>query len=47
VTTYGIDLPPLRERFRPVDEGVEAIVSLLSQTTPPSPAVRQAHRRTV
>ena len=30
---YGIDLPPLRERFDRFDEGVEAIVSLLSQTT--------------
>jgi alkanesulfonate monooxygenase SsuD/methylene tetrahydromethanopterin reductase-like flavin-dependent oxidoreductase (luciferase family) len=28
---YGIDLPPLRERFDRFDEGVEAIVSLLSQ----------------
>ena len=30
---YGITLPPLRERFDRFDEGVEAIVSLLSQTT--------------
>jgi F420-dependent oxidoreductase-like protein len=30
---YGIDLPPLRERFDRFDEGVEAIVKLLSQTT--------------
>jgi F420-dependent oxidoreductase-like protein len=30
---YGIDLPPLRERFDRFDEGVEAIVLLLSQTT--------------
>src|SRR5215467_9247213 len=30
---YGIELPPLRERFDRFDEGVEAIVSLLSQTT--------------
>jgi alkanesulfonate monooxygenase SsuD/methylene tetrahydromethanopterin reductase-like flavin-dependent oxidoreductase (luciferase family) len=29
---YGIDLPPLRERFDRFDEGCEAIVSLLSQT---------------
>jgi F420-dependent oxidoreductase-like protein len=28
---YGIDLPPLRERFDRFDEGVEAIASLLSQ----------------
>src|SRR6201986_4048158 len=28
---YGIDLPPLRERFDRFDEGVEAIVSLLTQ----------------
>src|ERR1700751_3578746 len=27
---YGIDLPPLRERFDRFDEGVEALVSLLS-----------------
>src|SRR5712671_2031972 len=30
---YGIPLPPLRERFDRFDEGVEAIVGLLSQTT--------------
>ena len=30
---YGITLPPLRERFDRFDEGVEAIVSLLSQPT--------------
>jgi F420-dependent oxidoreductase-like protein len=30
---YGIDLPPLRERFDRFDEGVEAIVALLSQET--------------
>jgi alkanesulfonate monooxygenase SsuD/methylene tetrahydromethanopterin reductase-like flavin-dependent oxidoreductase (luciferase family) len=30
---YGIDLPPLRERFDRFDEGVEAIIRLLSQTT--------------
>src|SRR5690348_7080306 len=30
---YGIDLPPLRERFDRFDEGVEAIVGLLSQVT--------------
>jgi F420-dependent oxidoreductase-like protein len=30
---YGIELPPLRERFDRFDEGVEAIVKLLSQTT--------------
>jgi F420-dependent oxidoreductase-like protein len=30
---YGIDLPPLRERFDRFDEGVEAIVRLLSQET--------------
>jgi F420-dependent oxidoreductase-like protein len=30
---YGIELPPLRERFDRFDEGVETIVSLLSQTT--------------
>jgi F420-dependent oxidoreductase-like protein len=28
---YGIDLPPLRERFDRFDEGIEAIVGLLSQ----------------
>jgi len=30
---YGIDLPPLPERFDRFDEGVEAIISLLSQPT--------------
>jgi F420-dependent oxidoreductase-like protein len=30
---YGIDLPPLRERFDRFDEGVEVIVRLLSQQT--------------
>jgi F420-dependent oxidoreductase-like protein len=30
---YGIALPPLRERFDRFDEGVEAIVSLLTQET--------------
>ena len=30
---YGIELPPLRERFDRFDEGVEAIVRLLSQPT--------------
>ncbi|HEV8557871.1 MAG TPA: TIGR03560 family F420-dependent LLM class oxidoreductase [Actinophytocola sp.] len=30
---YGIELPPLRERFDRFDEGVEAIVRLLSQET--------------
>ncbi|HEX6472664.1 MAG TPA: LLM class F420-dependent oxidoreductase [Streptosporangiaceae bacterium] len=30
---YGIELPPLRERFDRFDEGVETIVSLLSRTT--------------
>jgi alkanesulfonate monooxygenase SsuD/methylene tetrahydromethanopterin reductase-like flavin-dependent oxidoreductase (luciferase family) len=30
---YGIDLPPLRERFDRFDEGVEAIILLLSQET--------------
>jgi F420-dependent oxidoreductase-like protein len=30
---YGIDLPPLRERFDRFDEGVEAIVRLLTQPT--------------
>jgi F420-dependent oxidoreductase-like protein len=29
---YGIELPPLRERFDRFDEGVEAVVLLLSQT---------------
>src|SRR5213080_5422338 len=30
---YGIRLPPLRERFDRFDEGVEAIIGLLSQET--------------
>ncbi len=30
---YGIDLPPLRERFDRFDEGVEAMVRLLSDRT--------------
>jgi alkanesulfonate monooxygenase SsuD/methylene tetrahydromethanopterin reductase-like flavin-dependent oxidoreductase (luciferase family) len=30
---YGIELPPLRERFDRFDEGVEVIVGLLSDTT--------------
>jgi F420-dependent oxidoreductase-like protein len=30
---YGIELPPLRERFDRFDEGVEAIVRLLTQPT--------------
>jgi F420-dependent oxidoreductase-like protein len=30
---YGIDLPPLRERFDRFDEGVETIVSLLTRPT--------------
>jgi F420-dependent oxidoreductase-like protein len=30
---YGIELPPLRERFDRFDEGVEAMISLLSNTT--------------
>jgi F420-dependent oxidoreductase-like protein len=30
---YGIELPPLRERFDRFDEGVEAVVRLLSQTS--------------
>ncbi|HLH59519.1 MAG TPA: TIGR03560 family F420-dependent LLM class oxidoreductase [Streptosporangiaceae bacterium] len=32
-SAYGIDLPPLRERFDRFDEGVEAIAGLLSQET--------------
>jgi F420-dependent oxidoreductase-like protein len=32
-TAYGIELPPLRERFDRFDEGVEVIISLLSQET--------------
>src|SRR5215475_6333460 len=30
---YGIELPPLKERFDRFDEGIEAIVGLLSNTT--------------
>ena len=30
---YGIDLPPLRERFDRFDEGVQTIIALLTQTT--------------
>ena len=30
---YGIELPPLRERFDRFDEGVEAMIRLLSQPT--------------
>jgi F420-dependent oxidoreductase-like protein len=30
---YGIELPPLRERFDQFDEGVQVIISLLSQET--------------
>ncbi|HUJ08277.1 MAG TPA: TIGR03560 family F420-dependent LLM class oxidoreductase [Streptosporangiaceae bacterium] len=30
---YGIELPPLRERFDRFDEGVEAVARLLSDTT--------------
>jgi F420-dependent oxidoreductase-like protein len=30
---YGIDLPPLRERFDRFDEGVQAIISLLTHET--------------
>jgi alkanesulfonate monooxygenase SsuD/methylene tetrahydromethanopterin reductase-like flavin-dependent oxidoreductase (luciferase family) len=30
---YGIELPPLRERFDMFDEGVEAIVGLLTQAS--------------
>ncbi|MHB1593398.1 MAG: TIGR03560 family F420-dependent LLM class oxidoreductase [Streptosporangiaceae bacterium] len=44
---YGIDLPPLRERFDQFDEGVEAIVRLLSQpeTTMEGRYVRLAEAR--
>jgi F420-dependent oxidoreductase-like protein len=31
-TAYGIPLPPLKERFDRFDEGVEAIIALLTQT---------------
>ena len=30
---YGIDLPPMKERFDRFDEGVEAVLALLSQET--------------
>jgi F420-dependent oxidoreductase-like protein len=30
---YGIDLPPLRERFDRFDEGVQAIIGMLTQAT--------------
>ncbi|GAA3816732.1 LLM class F420-dependent oxidoreductase [Sphaerisporangium flaviroseum] len=30
---YGIELPPLRERFDRFDEGVQAVIALLGQTT--------------
>jgi F420-dependent oxidoreductase-like protein len=44
---YGIELPPLRERFDRFDEGVEAIVSLLSNavTTFPGRYVRLTDAR--
>jgi F420-dependent oxidoreductase-like protein len=44
---YGIELPPLRERFDRFDEGVEAIVLLLSQavTTYPGRYVRLTDAR--
>ncbi len=44
---YGIELPPLRERFDQFDEGVEAIVRLLSQpeTTMAGRYVRLAEAR--
>jgi F420-dependent oxidoreductase-like protein len=44
---YGIELPPLRERFDQFDEGVEAIVRLLSQpeTTMEGRYVRLAKAR--
>jgi F420-dependent oxidoreductase-like protein len=44
---YGIELPPLRERFDRFDEGVEAIVLLLSQTvtTYPGTYVRLTEAR--
>ena len=45
---YGIELPPLRERFDRFDEGVEAIIALLSQETVHARRpLRQAHRRAV
>jgi alkanesulfonate monooxygenase SsuD/methylene tetrahydromethanopterin reductase-like flavin-dependent oxidoreductase (luciferase family) len=44
---YGIELPPMRERFDRFDEGVQAIVSLLSQpvTTLPGRYVRLTDAR--
>ncbi len=44
---YGIELPPLRERFDQFDEGVEAIVRLLSQpeTTMTGRYIRLAEAR--
>ena len=43
---YGIELPPLKERFDRFDEGVEAIVALLTQETDHAERkVRPAHRR--
>ena len=43
---YGIDLPPLRERFDRFDEGVEAIVGLLSRPDDDvRRPLRQADRR--
>jgi F420-dependent oxidoreductase-like protein len=30
---YGIDLPPMKERFDRFDEGVQAVIGLLTQTT--------------
>ena len=35
---YGIDLPPLREQFDRFDEGVEAIIRLLTRPRPRSRA---------
>ena len=45
---YGIPLPPLKERFDRFDEGVEAIIALLSQTvTDYDGQYVQAHRAPV
>ena len=45
-TAYGIPLPPLKERFDRFDEGLEAIVGLLTQeTTTLDGSLRAAHRR--
>ncbi len=46
-TAYGIELPPLRERFDRFDEGVEAIVLLLTQETTDFPGryVQLQHAR--